>query len=149
MAVIIGNIVAPYVTKMNNAFFRSLLKLYYGVFLTSLLGTIAHIIQGLILDNWYGMHPYSRFTNVFICFLISGLLVTPFLMFFRFGGNKILTPVSSFKLGLISGSWCFINLIHPFFRYRFTDFFGVLVILFFIVFYLIYFAEHEKEKGAE
>jgi len=134
---------------MIKSFCKSLFIIYLGVSVTALMGAILHVAQGLILDNWSGIHPYNRLIFVFVYFLIGVLLVSPLAINLIVIRGKLLTAGSGFTLGLISGGWCFVYLINPFVGYKYSEPASLLVILVLLVLFLRYFVKYQHENGKD
>lgn len=109
-----------------------MLLLVFGIVITASLISGAHVVQGLILDDWSGVHPYNRFFQ-FPIFAAIGFSIGLIILAILWSINKVLIidSVDCFKIGLVLGCVGISSLIHPYVNSKHTDW--IIILLVFIV----------------
>jgi hypothetical protein len=85
-----------------------------GMLTTNIVVSLLDFIQGLILDDWSGVHPKYRLLHVPIYFIISlvfGLLIV--IIFGLLKRSYVASCKESFKIGMILGLIGFSDILRP------------------------------------
>ena len=116
-----------YVSKINDSM-KKYIYFILGLAITS--STIAgfDVIQGLVLNDWSGIHPSNRFLQHSIAIMLGTTLGMFILLANRLFFGGIYCPVKYFKLGLVVGFIWFGRLVHPWINCQCVDWLIVLLI---------------------
>ncbi|MBL1142956.1 MAG: hypothetical protein HND53_13085 [Proteobacteria bacterium] len=109
-----------------------------GTIVTASIITALHVVQGMVLDDWSGVHPYNRVFQLPLVVGIGfalGLIILTILRVLKM--KKISNGNDCFKLGLILGTVGISSLIHPWIKFAYTDYVTIFVI-FMLSFYMAY-----------
>ena len=114
-------------------FIKKKLILFCGILVTASCVTLTDVALGMILNDWSGVHPYYRFFQLPIFFLLGCIIGIFISIFYYLKIKKLMSSYSNFKLGLILGCIGFGSLVHPFFNSKYTDWVSMLIVLFFSI----------------
>ena len=106
---------------------KQLWLLFLGVLVTASIISGIHVTQGMILNDWSGLHPYYRVFQLPLIVAIGFLIGVVILLVLRVmrvnlsGGRN-----EYFKLGLILGFVGISGLVHPYINSEYVDWLVIL-----------------------
>jgi hypothetical protein len=121
---------------------KNILLFSLGVLISASIISSVHVVQGLVLNNWSGVHPFYRFFQLPIIVSVGiflGFVVLTIIHLFKF--KRIGKPSGFFKFGLILGTIGISSLIHPVINFEYFDW-----LVIFIVFIISFLFAIRKEK---
>lgn len=118
--------------QKKNISFKKIISVLLGIILSAITIGATHAVQGLILDDWSGLHPYYRLYYIVNYILLGFFLGIIILTIIHFSRRKMIRNIKDFFIyGLILGSIGLSNLVHPWLGYDYIDsaFFLVITII--------------------
>ena len=108
---------------------KNIFLIFIGVLLAASSVSGIHVIQGVFLDDWSGVHPYNRIYQIPLIVTVGfslGIFILVILKIFRM--KMISKQSDSFKLGIILGLVGVGSLINPWLGYEYTDMIVILIV---------------------
>ena len=121
-----------------------------GILTTSCLLKLADVIQGLILEDWSGLHPIFRIFQLPFLLAVSFMIGIFIMLIFRLFNLKTITATGDFfKIGLALGSVGIGSVIHPWIVYNQYAYWVIIFFVFIISLAMsIWFSIRKSERVA-
>ncbi len=109
-----------------------------GVIVTAGMVSVTHVAQGLITNDWSGLHPYNRFVQLPVVVIVAFSVALVSLFVFRTMGFLLNGKRDYFFYGLVLGCLNIGILLSPYIQHEYTSLFVSVGVVFSAIVFLFF-----------